>query len=360
MRNNNKKRHGLFFGITSRFLMLCAAGLLVLSYLSLIINPAKAWFMTIFGLGFGLFLLLNLGLLVWAIMRRSRAALIPLIAIIPALFMVGRYWQRHSDGALDTGIKVLSYNVGRFSIGYGEHGKLSNRECMDSILTFLKEQNADIICLQEFKINPTTDVKSYLSRYFKGCDIEYYLYTGKSGRYGNVTISRYPAVSKGKICFEGSANLAIYSDYTISGELFRVYNCHFQSYGISLPRIISSMKKDYRKALKDTEDRVRMSVVKRPRQVDQVMKDIEACKLNSIVAGDFNDTPMSYTYNRLKHGRKDSFIEAGHGSGSTFSKLGPFLRIDYVLVPEDVSVLKHNVLKIKYSDHYPILTEIKI
>ena len=48
-----KKKKGIghmLFGLTARTFMLMNAGVLVLSYLSMFVNPAKAWFMTIFGL----------------------------------------------------------------------------------------------------------------------------------------------------------------------------------------------------------------------------------------------------------------------------------------------------------------------
>ena len=44
MANKRKKKGGVrIFGITSRVLMLIVAGLLVLSYGSMLVNPAKAW-----------------------------------------------------------------------------------------------------------------------------------------------------------------------------------------------------------------------------------------------------------------------------------------------------------------------------
>lgn len=88
--------------------------------------------------------------------------------------------------------------------------------------------------------------------------------------------------------------------------------------------------------------------------MEQVLKDIENCRENVIVTGDFNDTPMSYTYWRLSRKRKDSFKEAGSGAGATFSKLRPLLRIDYILFPESYNALSHKVINKRFSDHYPV------
>lgn len=348
----NGKKKSLFFGITSRTLMTISASMLIISYLSMYVNPAKAWFMTIFGLLFLPFLLCNLILFLWAIWRRSRAVVIPLIALVPAMLLLGKFFRftGHEPEPAE-GIKIVSYNVGRFQLS---QDGLDLEACTDSVMSFLRTEDADIICLQEFYMKDSDKVMSSLSRRMKGYDIKYFVNVNEHGCYGNVTLSRYPALAKGRIAFDHSSNMALYSDYSIGGERIRVYNCHFESYNISLSRLAASMEKDYRKTFRDTEEKMRKSIVRRPRQVDQVLKDIRQCTENVIVAGDFNDTPMSYTYWALSRSRKDSFEEAGHGSGATFARLSPFLRIDYILFPEAYTALTHNVIHKSFSDHYPI------
>jgi endonuclease/exonuclease/phosphatase (EEP) superfamily protein YafD len=112
--------------------------------------------------------------------------------------------------------------------------------------------------------------------------------------------------------------------------------------------------------LRDTEQKMKSSILRRPRQVEAVLSDIENSPYEAIVAGDFNDTPMSYTYYRLKRGRKDSFVEAGKGFGATYALLRPFVRIDYVLVPESISVTSHDVGKVYFSDHFPVITTVSL
>lgn len=69
---------------------------------------------------------------------------------------------------------------------------------------------------------------------------------------------------------------------------------------------------------------------------------------------------MSYTYYRMTRGRKDAFVEAGHGFGATFATLWPMLRIDYILYPESYRALRHDIPRIPFSDHYPVVTEIRL
>ena len=354
------RKRSLLFGLTSRALMTAAAGLLLLSYLSMFVNPARAWFMSLFGLAYIPLLFLNGFLLVWALFRRSRAAWIPLLVLLPSVFLFGRYvrFSSHASGQPAEGdIRIISYNVGRFALS---EDRVSSEACMDSVMRFLRDQDADLICLQEFWMRDPSSVRSFLQRRFRGYDIEYYVYPTARGCFGNVTLSRFPAKGKGKLDFEDSSNLAIYADYDIRGTRLRVYNCHFQSYSISIPRIAQALKGDYREVFRDTEQRMRSSIIRRPRQVDMVLEDIDGCPTEAVVVGDFNDTPLSYTYRHLSRGRKDSFVEAGKGFGATYSFFRPFLRIDYILYPESMSAVSHEVVRCPFSDHYPIVSTLSV
>lgn len=356
-----KKRGATFFGITARTLMMAAAGLLVLTYLSVFFNPAKAWVMTIIGLAFAPAAALNLFLLLWSVARRSKAIVIPLVALLPSIIVMGRYYQFKSGGVPENedAVTVVSYNVGRFASAAKRLG-VSREECADSVVSYLKSLDADIICLQEFYMKDVSKVKSFMKNNFKGYEAEYYVYPDARGCYGNVTLSRYHIQDKGTLDFEESANLAISCDCTINGTKLRIYNCHFQSYSISLSHIVKNIRDDYRETVRYAEDKLRYSIGLRPRQVDMVMDSIEECPVESIVVGDFNDNPTSYTYHRLCRERKDTFVEAGKGAGATYAYLFPFLRLDYILYPGSCSAVSHKVDRVRWSDHYPIITKINI
>jgi endonuclease/exonuclease/phosphatase family metal-dependent hydrolase len=61
----------------------------------------------------------------------------------------------------------------------------------------------------------------------------------------------------------------------------------------------------------------------------------------------------------MTRGREDSFVAAGEGFGATYSRLWPLLRIDYILVPESFTTVACDVHHIDYSDHYPVVAEVK-
>ena len=120
------------------------------------------------------------------------------------------------------------------------------------------------------------------------------------------------------------------------------------------------MGQDHQNVLKETGDKLEASITRRPEQVDLVLKNIRSNNKASVVCGDFNDTPMSYTYNQLMKGRNDAFVEAGSGFGATYSFLWPALRIDYTLFPDNYTVTGHEIQRIGYSDHYPVITNFLI
>ena len=186
-----KKKNIRLFGITSRVLMVIAAGFLVLSYLSVMVNPAKAWGLSLVGLAFVPLSLVNLILLLWAVKRRSKSFVIPLLALLPSMFFLGRYVQFSSEDivpAQDPELKIVSYNVGRFALQDAKVGVADRRQCADSIFAFLRSQEADVVCLQEFRISDMDKVRSYLRRQMKGYRAEFYMFPMSDGSaFGNVT-----------------------------------------------------------------------------------------------------------------------------------------------------------------------------
>ncbi len=360
--NNHETSSG---GIMARLLMLISAFLLLLSYASMAVNPAKAWYMTVLGLMFVPIAVLNGIFLVLAARKGSRSFLIPLLALLPSLILIGRYFQ-FSSGAADRGqdtIKILTYNVGRFALGrapeFKEEG--GGAVCADSAVRFITENDADIVCLQEVYLPGEYDVAKFFGKRFPGYNAGYFMFVTDKGSYGNVTLSKFPIRRKGRLMFEKSSNLALYTDLKIGeGSEIRVYNCHFESYNVSLSRLKKSVADKDRELMWETEEKMKKSIRRRPEQVDKVMSDIEDCTLEAIVTGDFNDNPMSYTYNRLKKGRGDSFVEAGRGFGATYSFLWPFIRIDYILYPSHFDAVSHTVPRVRYSDHYPVIAEINL
>ena len=348
-----KNRHGWFSRLTFGTAALIVAGLLLLSYASVFVNPAKAWFFTLLGLLFVPLFLLTLFFFVWACTRRSRLAGFLAVLLLPAFLLAGKYYQfKAPEAEREPTLKVVSYNVGLFA-----HGDQDDRRLVlaDSVAAFLRGTQADMICLQEFYLPNTLNLDAWFRDRFPGYRADYFVFTGPNGHAGNVTLSRRPVLYKGKIEFDKSTNLALYTDIRLDSTVLRVYNCHFESYNISPAGVVRSLSHADDEAVEDTGRKMRRSILQRPQQVDAVIRDVDECPVRSVVLGDFNDNPLSYTVHRLSRGRKDTFVEAGKGFGATYRTLWPFLRIDYILYPRDLQAVSYEVPRVRYSDHYPVI-----
>ena len=345
-----KKRHWLSrlsFGTVSVVMSV----LLVMGYCSVIFDPAKFWIFTLFGLLYPVFLVITLGLFIWALVRRSSMKGLLLAVLLPSFFFAGRYYQPHWKTVEGTpSLKVVSYNVGLFAHADQEQDRA---ELADSVSAYLMRQDADIICLQEFYLPSKINLDRWLHQHFPGYKAEYYVLTGKSGHAGNLTLSRRPVVGRGKEVFEKSTNMAIWTDIRLDSSTVRIYNCHFESYNISLGRLVKGLRDDVFR--EETGLKMRRSIRERPRQVAHVLKSVNAASVRSLVLGDFNDTPLSYTYFRLLRGRHDTFVKVGKGFGATYRALWPFIRIDYILYPKDLQAVSYEVGEATYSDHFPVI-----
>lgn len=341
-----KKRHWLDH-LSFGSLSLAASGLLLLSYLSMVINPARAWFFTLFGLLYPLVYPLTAGLFIWALLRRSRLRGWLLLVLLPAFFLTGRYFRfRGPESDREASLKILSYNVGLFA-----HGNIEDRLALaDSVSRWLLAQDADIVCLQEFYLPRGKHPGQWLQQHFPSYRAEYYLLSNRNGQFGNVILSRRPIVGKGKIDFENSTNMALWADVRLDSGTVRIYDCHFESYNISLSGLVKKGT-----AVEDTERKMRRSISERPKQVAEVLRGMDAAPVRSLALGDFNDSPLSYTYFRLSQGRKDSFARAGKGFGATYRSLWPLLRIDYILYPPELEAVSCEMPHVRYSDHYPVI-----
>jgi endonuclease/exonuclease/phosphatase family metal-dependent hydrolase len=361
----NRRKTPLLFGLTFRLILIIAGISLVISYASVYINPSKFGLPLFFGLYFVPIIIINLLLLIIALIRRSKSAWIPAMALLPTLMFTDLFYKIGSENKTDVEgikLKIESYNVGMFS---SSKTKESREECRTKVIRHIEENNPDIACFQEFY----ADTKAQIDSLFPNYKYRYYhVFKIRNGKYfGNLIISRFPIVSQGKISFRRSTNLSIYADIDHFGRIIRIYNNHLESYNVSFTSLIQKLNgkekiagEEIKNDIKEVHEKVLGTFIKRSDQVNKILENISLSAHPAIICGDFNDTPMSFTYHRLVSGRKDSFREAGSGFGATFIPVWPLLRIDYILYPQEFGDINHKTHNLKLSDHYPISTEIII
>lgn len=333
---------------------------LLCSYLSQYYPPDKWWAPSFLGLLYPYLLAINLlFLIIWLIIKPV-FSIFSLVVILSGWNMISRFIQ---ISGLETGksdIRLISYNVKKFE----GNGKIPSREVVVWIKGFLKENEPDIICLQEVMLR-TNNVFNLEETVKEFSNIDHYQYARAASRLGSVTMTRFPIIRMEEIRFENSMNIAICTDIVDKQDTFRIFNVHLQSYRIDPDRydIIESPSISNKKNIKELIElgsKFKKATEMRAIQARLVRKKIDESPYPVIVCGDFNDTPSSYAYRKIKGNLRDAFICSGNGIGQTYIGKLPSFRIDYIFHSKNLESYNFRTCNIHYSDHLPVLCDLKI
>jgi endonuclease/exonuclease/phosphatase family metal-dependent hydrolase len=338
---------------------------LLISYLAVVINPEDFAAPALFGLAYPYLLLINIVIIViWAVNLKYEAFISVVIIAIGFNHLTNYIRFSKPSGKTEGTFKVMSYNLRLFN--YFESPKKGDSE--KRILAFIKTIHPEIICFQEMFITGNAIEKDEEIRNALGGS--YFSHTKLLGRkknqyYGIATYSRFPIIRKGEIRHPGSSSLSIYSDIVIKGDTFRIFNNHLQSFRLRkmerslIEELTSSEENQKIDEIKTLSMSLRQGFIRRALQAQVVKSYIDRSPYPVIVLGDFNDTPVSYSYRKIRKGLNDSFVKSGYGAGFTYLGNYPPNRIDYILYDNKLISTKFDILKVKYSDHYPILASFR-
>ncbi|MBC7885877.1 MAG: endonuclease/exonuclease/phosphatase family protein [Saprospiraceae bacterium] len=247
-------------------------------------------------------------------------------------------------------ITFMTYNISNASFGYDK--KKKNRdEKKHAFIDFLQQyKNTDIFCIQE--VGPYA--YDILKQTFPG----HHLYSKEKGA---IIMSRYPFVNKGEIDFGTITNSCLWADIKLEFDTIRVYSFHLQSNRISkdAEKLANQTEIDQKQAWYDIKGilrKFRNHHLQRSRQAEKIAQHAENSAYKTILAGDLNDPPQSYTYHVMSDLGIDAFRERGFGLGTTYAGKIPLLRIDYVFVDNLLNVSTFHIIKDSFSDHYAIVT----
>ena len=105
---------------------------------------------------------------------------------------------------------------------------------------------------------------------------------------------------------------------------------------------------------------MKLAYQKRGVQTNMVQKALNESPYPSVICGDFNDVPNSYTYFNIRQDWQDAFLKKDFGIGRTFISLAPTLRIDYILVGNEFEVKQFDMIDEALSDHIMLLADIHL
>ena len=321
------------------------------SLISPFINPNVFWPISFFGLFFPVFVITLSVFSVFWFFYNKKYMWINLVFLLLSSPYIIRFFSISSSDNSGEKINIMSYNVRLFN-NYDKQLKYG-KNVDEEIINYVNTVEIDIFCIQEY-YNPKKD----LNFNFKCSTIDR---EGSKENQHMAIYSNYEIINDTiNSGIEDIHNTCIFSDIIIKTDTIRVYNVHLASNFFSNDdlRFMSSPELETDKALGVTK-RLRKSFESRGKEVQIIKRHIENSPYPTIICGDFNDTPVSYTYQKLGEDKLDGFLESGNGFGATFTKI-PFLRIDYILYDKQFSSSDFITHQEILSDHRAISCKIKL
>ncbi len=357
-----------FIRSTFRFVVLllniAVAGVLLLMVLGQLITPTVVALPSMLGIAFEWICVLNIFFVVfWLFTSKKSWSALSLLALLCSLGGINRTMSlKQTECPAGKEISVLSYNT--HCLGFENQSAKTN-----SVLNYIKEQDADVVCLQEFvtyKQNlrfTLLAVKAFLDYPYSYIDFK--TYKG-ARRYGLAVFSKYPLINKQTLRYESSTNISNRCDVVVGKDTLRLFNNHLQSNRLDAQDLSFEIHQDNLSEhvqAKAEQIGIKLSDALRLRaaQADFLHEEIEQSPYPVIVCGDFNDVPVSYTYHTISKGLKDAFLEStAWRLGHTFDKKILGVRIDYILHDERLFSRAFQIDKTTLSDHYPVRCTIMI
>ncbi|MCP4977361.1 MAG: endonuclease/exonuclease/phosphatase family protein, partial [Maribacter sp.] len=286
----------------------------------------------------------NLVFLIFWLFKWKRQFLISFFTLVLGFFTQGIFlkFSISNDEIKKEDISLLTFNShGSMGLRWSRRPNFSNE-----IIDFIKEQDADIVCLQEFEDFRTGSraLKIQYPHFYVNREIDY----KNTFRVIQAIFSKYPIVGTGSLSFPETNNNAIYSDIKIKKDTIRVYNLHLQSLSFR-PGMLK--REEPQRLFK----RLDKSIQKQQEQAKLVLEHSRKVNYIKIISGDFNNTQFSSVYNTIKEELNDTFLEKGFGLGSTYNlKFLPF-RIDFILTDPEMEIKSHKNFDVRLSDHEPVM-----
>jgi len=339
---------------------------MVLSVVNPYIDPKRFIWTSFFGLAFWEIFLFNVVVFLALLLLWSRKVWIAILALVVAIPGIRKSYSFGKPVDESGFIRVMSYNVHNFRHVDGETDVESFAY---KVINKVREENPDVLCCQEFfEYKPNLSRAESMGDFMRGAGFQYVYYNQNHSYGGNVIFSKYPLTKVADDTHLGkeiTSGVMVLVDAGAKGR-FYVANMHLTSYNITdgeIDIITNSQE------LRNQFDTVGMTVARklkyafeqRSEELTSILESMPQFRGPIIICGDFNDTPMSYTYKQMqKAGFVDSFTKVGRGIKPTYAGKLPLMRIDYIWGNSQIRPLNFKRIRYKASDHYPIMLDFKI
>lgn len=319
------------------------------------ISPALHPRLGAVGLVFPFLLFFNVLFLPFWLVFKPRLTLLPLVGLLLCGGFILDYiplWGGRGEG--QPTLTVMTWNIKNLD----SHLPAEQEEpLMDSIAAL----NLDVLCIQEclggrmvFRLYDVMDSLGFHREAFQG----------------RVTFSRFPILSVDTLDAPTSgSNGGLLCRLLVGEDTLSVLNVHLESNFISRKDRANS-----RQAIESGEPerlereglhiwhKLAQAAVYRARQTDSIAALLDRLPPGQavIVCGDFNDTPISYTYQQVNSRLDNAFRQCGRGVGVTYSDKWFPVRIDHLFHSTHWKALSAEVGRhMPGSDHYPLVTRLR-
>jgi vancomycin resistance protein VanJ len=290
-------------------------------------------------------------LLFLALLARSRRALLRLLPIILLLIVWfgPRFLPKTVASSTAPTLRVMTNNIWRLN------------PTSEAVTRLVAASNPDVIFLQEVQLSTQQDAITALNTNYPyqtslTDEIRLGMYTAV-----NLTFSRYPFVISEKIELDLPGMPFIYRNVIeVNRQRVALYNVHLVAPigGSSRPQPSDNY---IVQAVFGFDDR------QRNQQIETLLAHLAAEPYPYIIAGDFNTSDLSMTYNLLASQMRDTFNDAGTGFGGSWpmvealgwpSFIPPMVRMDYIWHSSGLQTVKAWQGDFTGSDHLPILADL--
>jgi endonuclease/exonuclease/phosphatase family metal-dependent hydrolase len=352
------------------FLLVCCTGFL---------NPGRYWYIAVLGVGFPFIVLSLLAFIFFWWFFKSRWAFLSVAVLVLGWSQVHSLFGFHLFASFDVAkpanaLRIMQWNVSRMD---QMNPKRPGGSFRKPILEFIKKMNPDVLCMEEFlESNNPREFDENIPYFTDTLKYPYHFFARDhrpwDGVYehGVIIFSRYPVVDTLRIRYSGpdpskDAESLIHTDIDVNGQRIRVFATHLQSlrFDGNDYSVIRTIAKGENKAVdrsKGVLKKFQQAYFLRSKQAELVRREMDDSPYPTVVCGDFNDVPNSFTYAKVKGDCNDAFLTSGFGIGRSFASLSPTLRIDYILADKKLEVLQFKKTKLYYSDHYPLVADFKL
>ncbi len=169
------------------------------------------------------FLVINLLFFLYWLIQFKKQVVLSGIVLLLGITFVNKYYKFSSiDLPKETNdFTVMSYNVRLFNL----FRWMEKETVGEEILTFVNEQNPDILCIQEYSSSANVRFRLY--------NYQYLHKQGNKIKTSQAIFSKFPIINDGTIELPESNNSVIFADIRKGKDTIRVYNIHLESIKIS-------------------------------------------------------------------------------------------------------------------------------